>query len=121
MERSIGVLSLPQTITNGTTPDHYKAALYGSAITVDLPSAYFDAYRIRIIPNNQEVYVDSGGPTSILFDVLERTEPPMHPCESDEEALVYHYNDIIESEQENSGGEVTRVWEQKGVVLENLG
>ena len=43
------------------------------------------------MPDNQEVYLSSTGLSSILFDVTERVCKP-----SDEAALKFHLDDIIE-------------------------
>ncbi|KAF2259981.1 Mog1p/PsbP-like protein [Lojkania enalia] len=65
--------------------------LYGGAITVDLPLGFGDASNIRQIPDHQEVYLDANGYSSIVFDILERVEKS-----SDEEALQYHFQDLID-------------------------
>lgn len=63
--------------------------LYGGAITVDLPTTFIDASNLRQIPDNQEVYLDANGFSSIVFDILERVEKP------DDEALKVHVQDIV--------------------------
>lgn len=47
---------------------------------------------IRQVPDNQEVYLDPHGTTSILFDILERVEKP------DVEALHFHLEDIVDDD-----------------------
>ena len=94
-----------------------KREIYGGAITAELPTDYFDvryvhpashpyvSYSltciillhsdIRQVPDNQEVFLHETGVTSIIFDTLDRAEPPDHPCTTDEEAIRYHYQDVI--------------------------
>ncbi|KAJ9647044.1 hypothetical protein H2201_007212 [Coniosporium apollinis] len=67
--------------------------LFGGAITVDLPSTFSDVSNIRQVPDHQEVYLDSNGFTSVMFDILERVDEATAP--NDEEALKYHFNDIV--------------------------
>ena len=54
---------------------------------------------IRQVPDNQEVYLDKDGFSSIVVDILERVERP------DDEALKFHLQDIVEVDV----GE-TKVW-----------
>lgn len=54
---------------------------------------------IRQVPDNQEVYLDKDGFTSIVVEILERVDKP------DVEALKYHLQDIVEED----AGE-TKVW-----------
>ena len=55
---------------------------------------------------------------------MERIQPPDHPCETDEDALLYHYNDVTEVGYVREGTEVeeeTKVWETKKVNIPSLG
>ena len=54
---------------------------------------------IRQVPDNQEVYLDTDGFTSIVIDILERVEKP------DIEALRFHLRDIVEEDADE-----TKVW-----------
>lgn len=54
---------------------------------------------IRQVPDNQEVYLDTDGFSSIVVDILERVD------KTDIEALKYHLQDIVEED----AGE-TKVW-----------
>jgi hypothetical protein len=63
-----------------------------------LGTNHFDS-EIRQVPDNQEVYLDKDGFTSIVVDILERVEKP------DIEALKFHLNDIVDED----AGE-TKVW-----------
>lgn len=62
---------------------------------------------IRQVPDNQEVYLDNAGFSSIVFDILERVEKG-----NDLEALKFHLADIVEEDR----GEV-RVWGSQEVKL----
>jgi flavin-dependent dehydrogenase len=57
----------------------------------------------RQIPDNQEVYLDADGFSSIVVEILERVEKP------DAEALEYHFKDLI-TDDEDDAAEKTRVW-----------
>ncbi|KAH0565650.1 hypothetical protein GP486_000960 [Trichoglossum hirsutum] len=73
--------------------DGYRRAdLYGGAIVVDLPGGYLDVSDIRPVPDHQEVYVDSDGFTSIIFDITERPDS----VTTDEAALKLHLDDIFD-------------------------
>lgn len=47
--------------------------------------------KIRQVPDNQEVYLDTNGFTSLTFDITERVSH----LSSDREALEYHFTDIV--------------------------
>lgn len=92
--------------------------LFGGAITVDLPTGFGDVrssnipsttttyvYQtnvshssIRQVPDHQEVYLDSSGFTSIIFDITERVEN----VATDEEALKFHFDDIVSGSAEGT-------------------
>ncbi|KAJ4292917.1 hypothetical protein N0V88_005580 [Collariella sp. IMI 366227] len=53
-------------------PHGYKKTdLFGGALTCDLPDNFADVSTIRKVPDNQEVYIDKDGFTSIIFDIGE--------------------------------------------------
>ncbi|KAF3033815.1 hypothetical protein E8E12_003567 [Didymella heteroderae] len=83
--------------------------LYGGAITVDLPSKFADTSQIREVPDHQEVYLDSNGYSSIVVEILEYQEKG-----SDEEALQYHFADLIDEEDS------TNILEQGRAVMAKL-
>lgn len=60
---------------------------------------------IRQIPDNQEVYLDSDGFSSVVVELMERVDLP------DDEALEYHLRDLVEDEEDDAA-EKTRVWER---------
>ncbi|KAK0936728.1 hypothetical protein LTR29_011681 [Friedmanniomyces endolithicus] len=88
--------------TTPTPPSYTLTPLYGGALTCLLPSTFTDASELRQVPDNQEVYLDSNGYTSLVVEILERVEKG-----SDREALEWHLKDLVE---EDGAGEV-RVWE----------
>ncbi|CAF9923401.1 MAG: hypothetical protein ALECFALPRED_002374 [Alectoria fallacina] len=76
-----------------TTPlKHTK--LFGGAITADIPSNFADVSNIRQVPNNQEVYLDINGFTSLTFDITERVSH----VSTNKDALEYHFADIVAEE-----------------------
>ena len=114
--------------------------LYGGAITVDLPSNFADTRsvlkflpapsrapstsrianacakltcqqhsQIREVPDHQEVYLDTNGYSSIVVEILEYQEKG-----SDEEALQYHFADLIDEEDS------TNILEQGQAVMTKL-
>ena len=56
--------------------------------SADPPSSHS---KIRQVPDNQEVYLDKNGFTSLTFDITERVSHLL----TDKEALEYHLADII--------------------------
>ena len=46
---------------------------------------------IRQVPDNQEVYLDNAGFTSLIFDITERVSH----LSTDKEALEYHFADVV--------------------------
>ncbi|KAH6637681.1 hypothetical protein C7974DRAFT_146281 [Boeremia exigua] len=83
--------------------------LYGGAITVDLPSNFADTSQIREVPDHQEVYLDTNGYASIVVEILEYQEKG-----SDDEALQYHFADLVDEEDS------TNILEQGHAVMAKL-
>lgn len=65
--------------------------------------------QIREVPDHQEVYLDTNGYSSIVVEILEYQEKG-----SDEEALQYHFADLIDEEDS------TNILEQGRAVMEKL-
>lgn len=61
------------------------------------------------MPDNQEVYLDKDGLSSIVFDILERVDKP------DLDALKYHLEDIVEDDVN-----ATKLWTSNSAVLNKL-
>jgi len=72
--------------------------LFGGALIADLPSTFADVSTIRQVPDNQEVYLDKDGFTSIIFDVTERVGPRGSSDATDGAALTIHLEEIVDSE-----------------------
>lgn len=64
---------------------------------------------IRQVPDNQEVYLDKDGFTSIVVEILERVD------RSDEEALKFHLQDIVEEDASE-----TKIWSTAQVHFTKL-
>ncbi|OTA65934.1 Mog1p/PsbP-like protein [Hypoxylon sp. EC38] len=74
----------------------YKSTpLYGGALIADLPVNFADVSAIRQVPDNEEVYIDKDGFTSIIFDITERVGGPGTGPEIDGRALTAHLEDLV--------------------------
>lgn len=64
--------------------------------------------------------------TSIIFEITERVEAPEYPCSTDQEALQYHYNDMLASgyhadTEESAIKEETQIWSTGVATIPALG
>lgn len=50
------------------------------------------------MPDNQEVWIDKDGYTSIIFDITERVGEPGHGPEIDGRAMTTHLEDMVGSD-----------------------
>jgi hypothetical protein len=57
------------------------------------------------VPNNQEVYIDKDGFTSIIFDITERVEEKGTGIERDGQAMTTHLEELVGSDLET-----VKVW-----------
>ncbi|CCC12178.1 hypothetical protein SMACR_05916 [Sordaria macrospora] len=75
----------------------YKSTpLFGGAIVCDLPEHFADVSRLRQVPDNQEVYIDKDGFTSIIVDITERVGPSgPTSLEEDGRALTTHLEELV--------------------------
>ncbi|KAK7744335.1 hypothetical protein SLS62_010239 [Diatrype stigma] len=80
--------------TYKTTP------LFGGALVCDLPASFADVSTLRQVPDNQEVYIDKDGFTSIIFDITERVGGPGTSPEIDGRALTTHLEELVGDELE---------------------
>lgn len=64
---------------------------------------------IRQVPDNQEVFLDKDGFTSVVFDILERVEKP------DIDALKYHLQDIVDDDADK-----TQTWSSNTAMMARL-
>ncbi|KAL1884147.1 hypothetical protein VTK73DRAFT_6816 [Phialemonium thermophilum] len=95
--------------TYKTTP------LFGGALVSDLPERFADVSKIRQVPDNQEVYIDKDGFTSIIFDITERVGPPGSSLEEDGKALTTHLEDLVGSDVDT-----VKVWNTTETEFTNL-
>lgn len=51
--------------------------------------------KLRQVPDNQEVYIDKDGFTSIIFDITERVGPAGSSPEIDGRAMTTHLEELV--------------------------
>ena len=61
---------------------------------------------LRPVPSHQEIYLSATGFTSLILEINERVED----LGSDQEALRYHFDDVV------TPGDINRVWETSDVM-----
>lgn len=69
-----------------------KHPLFGGAIQAFLPAGAIDASSIRLVPNNQEVFMHSESDQSIIIEILERVDEV-----AEENAIKYHFDALAEA------------------------
>ncbi|KAI0165071.1 Mog1p/PsbP-like protein [Hypoxylon sp. FL1284] len=89
--------------------------LYGGALIADLPASFADVSVIRQVPDNQEVYIDKDGFTSIIFDITERVGGPGSGPEIDGRALTTHLEDVV-----GDGADGVKVWNTTPTLFSRL-
>ncbi|KAA6389005.1 MAG: putative ran guanine nucleotide release factor [Streblomastix strix] len=63
--------------------------LFGGAVTAALPDSWLDASTIRVIPDNQEVYIDPENQLNhIIIEILETVS------KNDEYSIGFHFKDL---------------------------
>jgi hypothetical protein len=77
---------------------YINTPLYGGAIVCDLPETFADVSRLRQVPDNQEVWIEKDGFTSIIFDIVERVGGPGSSPEIDGRAITEHLQDMVGSD-----------------------
>ncbi|KAI2635572.1 Mog1p/PsbP-like protein [Hypomontagnella submonticulosa] len=94
----------------------YKSTpLFGGALVCDLPSNFADVSLIRQVPDNQEVYIDKDGFTSIIFDINERVGGPGSGAEIDGRALTAHLEELVGDDLER-----VKVWNTTPTLFSRL-
>lgn len=73
------------------------------------------ASKLREVPDNQEVWIDKDGFTSIIFDITERVGPAGNGLESDGKALTIHLEDLVGSDIET-----VKVWNTTETQFTNI-
>ena len=79
-------------------PQFRNTPLFGGAIVCDLPEKFADVSKLRQVPDNQEVWIDQDGFTSIIFDITERVGAPGTGPEIDGRAMTTHLEDMVGSD-----------------------
>ncbi|QUC19609.1 uncharacterized protein UV8b_03850 [Ustilaginoidea virens] len=79
-------------------PGYCGTTLYGGAVVCDLPEKFADVSKLRQVPDNQEVWIDKDGFTSIIFDITERVGGPGNGPEIDGHAMTTHLEDMVGSD-----------------------
>ncbi|KAK4034535.1 hypothetical protein C8A01DRAFT_18683 [Parachaetomium inaequale] len=82
-----------------------RTGLFGGALECDLPDKFADVSTIRQVPDNQEVYIDKDGFTSIIFDITQRVEARGDGLERDGRALTIHLEDLV-----GDDADAVKVW-----------
>ncbi|KAF3763796.1 Mog1p/PsbP-like protein [Cryphonectria parasitica EP155] len=89
--------------------------LFGGAIESDLPANFADVSKLRQVPDNQEVFIDKDGFTSIIFDITERVGRPGSSDEIDGAALTTHLEELVGSDVDT-----VKVWNSTETVFSKL-
>mmetsp|Transcript_13082 Transcript_13082/g.24453 ORF Transcript_13082/g.24453 Transcript_13082/m.24453 type:complete len:191 (+) Transcript_13082:1078-1650(+) len=71
--------------------EYKKVELFGGAIEADLPTTALSNSDLLLVPDNQEVYVESVTQATLILEILEHSEVP------DVEAIQYLFNDLADS------------------------
>ncbi|RWA08575.1 hypothetical protein EKO27_g6542 [Xylaria grammica] len=69
--------------------------LFGGALVCDLPKRFADVSRLREVPDNQEVYIDKEGFSSIIIEINERVGDEGSTPEIDGRALTTHLEEVV--------------------------
>ncbi|KAK0611617.1 hypothetical protein B0T14DRAFT_500686 [Immersiella caudata] len=79
--------------------------LFGGALQCDLPEKFADVSKLRQVPDNQEVYIDKDGFTSIIFDITDRVGASGGGLETDGRALTTHLEELV-----GDDADTVKVW-----------
>jgi hypothetical protein len=82
-------------------PEFLSTPLFGGAIVCDLPEHFADVSKLRQVPDNQEVWIDRDGFTSIIFDITERVGPSGQGPKIDGRALTTHLEELVGSDKDS--------------------
>lgn len=91
--------------------------LFGGALVCDLPTTFTDASRIRDVPDHQEVWLSTTGFTNMIIEINQMLSPEEAP--TDEDALKFHFKDLVESTEASSADE-TKFWSSAKAVLTKM-
>lgn len=85
---------------------HYtRTPLFGGALESELPDNFADVSKLRQVPDNQEVFIDKDGFTSIIFDITERVGGAGSSDEIDGRALTIHLEELV-----GTDADTVKVW-----------
>ncbi|KAK3346674.1 hypothetical protein B0T25DRAFT_521043 [Lasiosphaeria hispida] len=94
----------------------YKSTpLFGGAIVCDLPDKFADVSGLRQVPDNQEVYIDKDGFTSIILEITERVKSKGTGLEADGRALTTHLEELVGDDTET-----VKVWNTTETQITHL-
>ncbi|KAI0150632.1 Mog1p/PsbP-like protein [Xylariaceae sp. FL1272] len=74
---------------------YQSTPLFGGALVCDLPTKFADVSQLRQVPDNQEVYIDKDGFTSIIVEINERVGGSGSSPELDGQALTTHLEEVV--------------------------
>ncbi|KAI0205994.1 Mog1p/PsbP-like protein [Astrocystis sublimbata] len=74
---------------------YQSTPLFGGALVCDLSTKFADVSQLRQVPDNQEVYIDKDGFTSIIVEINERVGGEGSSAEIDGRALTTHLEEIV--------------------------
>ncbi|KAI1501531.1 hypothetical protein F5X99DRAFT_382215 [Biscogniauxia marginata] len=89
--------------------------LFGGALVADLPANFADVSTLRQVPDNQEVWIDKDGFTSIIFDITERVGGPGSSPEIDGRSLTVHLEDLVGEDLDR-----VKVWNTTPTIFSHL-
>ncbi|KAL2210636.1 Mog1p/PsbP-like protein [Sarocladium strictum] len=76
-------------------PKYLSTPLFGGALSAEIPAKFADVSKLRQVPDNQEVWIDEEGFTSIIFDITERVGPSGSGPKIDGQAMTDHLEDMV--------------------------
>lgn len=82
-----------------------RTPLFGGALEAELPDNFADVSKLRQVPDNQEVFIDKDGFTSIIFDITERVGTAGSSDEIDGRALTIHLEELV-----GTDADTVKVW-----------
>lgn len=85
--------------------NYKRTPLFGGALECDLPDNFADVSKLRQVPDQQEVFIDKDGFTSIIFDITERVGGPGSSDEIDGRALTIHLEELV-----GTDADTVKVW-----------
>lgn len=87
--------------------------IYWSAASTSNTESLYS--KLRQVPDNQEVYIDKDGFTSIIFEICERVGPSGTTAEIDGGALSTHLEELVGDDVDT-----VRVWNTTDTVFSEL-